>query len=777
MKKQIKSKIGFLLLSLMFIQVQSSFAQQDYTAYNDAEKTQIFSDGFDNNANQWLTDNLWISARINNGYYNITCKNYQSSTGLSFKPVSISPNTDFEIETALKIVKGTGALVFGMNDKYDHYRVEIIGDNVQVLKDLPSKRKKIEKLYSGSSQITGDYNKLTVRCVSGVYYIFANETLVVKLDDIELAGNQIGFNVGTESEISVDYLKVTEIKTTTAPLLAENAQAVQQNVATETVKPPPPVITWENPTRSNTTLRSSNSSVVRAKINSPSGIQSVVIYLNGVTYGYPEMKPSPDEPGVFLVEKEINFDLGENDIYLEAANLGGSTSSDKRHFSVDFPVAAAEDKPQAEGDAASGAPLITWTSPSGSRTTLQNFNATVKARVKSTSGLKSVLLYMNGVSKGETDIKLVPDETGSFMIEKNLNFGPGENQIYLVATNSEGATKSEIRYFTNPFAVAPEINWSNPEVPNTVVNTEVLTIGACINSQSDLRSVKLLVNGTIFSEDNVFQPSNAGDCNYTWQGSVVLKEGDNSVFLIATNIAGSTTSDKRVIKLEPELTEKRLALVFGNSDYITGTSLKNPVNDANLMEGTLKELNFEVIKKLNANKEEMMEAVREFTEKLPDYDVALFYYAGHGNQVDGKNYLIPTDAHLEKPTDCRFEAIEVEFIVEEFEKYQDNTNIVILDACRNNPYTAWARGGEAGFRAMNFSSGTIIAYATSEGATAADGKGANGLYTEELVKQMAVPQSILSVFMNTRAQVRKMSNGAQIPTEWNKLNGDFFFRK
>jgi hypothetical protein len=777
MKRQIRSKIGFLLLSLMFIQIQSSFGQQDYTAYNDAEKDKVFTDDFNNNANQWITDNLWISARFDNGYYNITCKNYQSSTGLSFKPVAISPNSDFEIETALKIVKGTGALVFGMNDKYDHYRVEIIGDNVQVLKDIPSKRKKIEKLFSGRSQITSDYNKLTVRCVSGVYYIFANESLVVKLDDIELAGNQIGFNVGTESEISVDYLKVTEIKTTTAPLLAENAQAVQQNVPTETVKPPPPVITWENPTRSNTTLRSSNSSVVKAKINSPSGIQSVVIYLNGVTYGYPEMKPSPDEPGVFLVEKEINFDLGENDIYLEAANLGGSTSSDKRHFSVDFPVAAADDKPQAAGDAASGAPLITWTSPSGSRTTLQNFNATVKARVKSTSGLKSVLLYMNGVSKGETDIKLVPDETGSFMIEKNLNFGPGENQIYLVATNSEGATKSEIRYFTNPFAVAPEINWSTPETPNTVVNTEVLTVGACINSQSDLRSVKLLVNGTIFSEDNVFQPSNAGDCNYIWQGSVVLKEGDNSVFLIATNIAGSTTSDKRVIKLEPELTEKRLALVFGNSEYITGTPLKNPLNDANLMEGTLKELNFEVIKKLNANKEQMMEAIREFTERLPDYDVALFYYAGHGNQVDGKNYLIPTDAHLEKPTDCRFEAIEVEFIVEEFEKYQDNTNIVILDACRNNPYTAWARGGDAGFRAMNFSSGTIIAYATSEGATAADGKGANGLYTEELVKQMAVPQSILSVFMNTRAQVRKLSNGAQIPTEWNKLNGDFFFRK
>jgi len=195
------------------------------------------------------------------------------------------------------------------------------------------------------------------------------------------------------------------------------------------------------------------------------------------------------------------------------------------------------------------------------------------------------------------------------------------------------------------------------------------------------------------------------------------------------------------------------------------------------MEGTLKELGFEVIKRLNAGKEEMMTAIREFNEKLPSYNVALFYYAGHGNQVDGKNYMIPTDAKLEKPSDCKFEAIGVDFVVEEFEKYPDNTNIVILDACRNNPYTSWVRGGEMGYKAMSFSSGTIIAFATSEGATAADGKGANGLYTEELVKQMVIPQSIYSVFMKARVQVKKLSNGQQTPTEWNKLNGDFFFKK
>jgi uncharacterized caspase-like protein len=256
-----------------------------------------------------------------------------------------------------------------------------------------------------------------------------------------------------------------------------------------------------------------------------------------------------------------------------------------------------------------------------------------------------------------------------------------------------------------------------------------------------------------------------------------LKEGDNSIFIIATNIAGSTTSEKRVIKLTPAIIEKRLALVFGNSEYKNKAPLKNPVNDANLIEGTLKDLGFEVIKRLNVGKIEMEAAIREFNEKLPDYDVVLFYYAGHGNQVDGKNYLIPTDALLEKASDCKYEAIDVNFIVEEFEQFQDKTNIVILDACRSNPFASWTRGEEAGFKTMSFTSGTIVAYATSEGSTAADGKGSNGLYTEELVKQMAIPQPISSVFINTRVQVRKLSNNQQVPSEVNKLNGEFYFKK
>jgi len=666
--KKVKIDVYLLLIGFLFLNISAAMAQQGYLAYSAGTKTGLFTDGFDDNSNQWITDNNWVKGMVGAGYYTITCKNFEGSTGLSFKGVPLTAGTDYEIEAAIKVNSGTGALVFGMTDKYDHFRIEISDNNtLEVIKAAPSKGKKIEKLFKGPGifQVRKDFhNKLTVRSVGGVFYIFANEVLVGQFNNIKPEGNGIGFNVGLNSEISVDYLNVSYLNTGTSPALATR----------ETSKP------------------------------------GTVI---------------PDMPAV----------------------------------------------------ASGSGPLVTWISPSRPNTTLESFSARVRAAVRSASGLKSVLFYVNGVSKGEGEILPSAESDQTFVVEKTINFGPGQNSVYIVATNSDGAMKSESRYFTNPEAVVPVVIWSNPENENTIVNKENLPISVCIKSPTELKSLKLLVNGSILSEDNVFQVSTVGDCNYNWQGSLILKEGDNNIYIVATNVAGSTTSEKRLIKLEPSLGERRLALVFGNSQYQTGTPLKNPVNDANLMEGTLKELDFDVIKHLNASKEEMMKAIKEFNEKLPYYNVALFYYAGHGNQVEGQNYLIPVDAKLEKETDCKFEAVAVDFIVQEFEKYQENTNIVILDACRNNPYKAWARGGEQGFKAMSFTSGTIIAFATSEGATAADGKGANGLFTEELVKQMAVPQSILNVFMNTRVQVRKLSGNQQVPTEWNKLNGDFFFRK
>ncbi|MFN8256326.1 MAG: caspase family protein [Bacteroidales bacterium] len=222
--------------------------------------------------------------------------------------------------------------------------------------------------------------------------------------------------------------------------------------------------------------------------------------------------------------------------------------------------------------------------------------------------------------------------------------------------------------------------------------------------------------------------------------------------------------------------DKRIALIIGNNSY-SNAPLKNPVNDANLMATTLQGLGFTVIKKVNANRVQMAQAIADFWSKLSNYDVALFFFAGHGVQVNGVNYLIPVDATMNTQDMVSFEAISVNEVVSKFEEYPQNTNIVILDACRNNPFRSWARGGASGFKAMNPGSGTIIAFATSEGATASDGEGNNGLFTEKLVKHISKPIPIETVFKNTRVDVQKASGGNQSPQEWTKLTGEFFFVK
>ncbi len=476
---------------------------------------------------------------------------------------------------------------------------------------------------------------------------------------------------------------------------------------------------------------------------------------------------------------QIGFSVGLNSsISVDILNVN-SLKFPEPVLLADKNVPSADSVPAAALAAAlvPSVPEIIWISPSGSNTILNNYTARVRAKVKSGSELQSALFYVNGNSKGEGEMRSALDEPGSFIIEKTIDFIPGSNAIYLVATNNLGSTKSDLRYFTNPQADPPEIKWGNPVSANSIVNTEVFNMEVCIKSLAELMSAQVLVNGMQAGAAKVFQKSELENCSYVWKPQIVLKEGDNSIYIIAENIAGSTTSENRVIRFSKTGSEKRLALVFGNSEYKNGTALKNPVNDANLIEATLKELNFEVLKHTNAGKAEMEKALVEFTQMLPSYNVALFYYAGHGIQVDGVNYLIPADAVIEEKTSCKWEAISVSDIVSEFEKYPDNINIVILDACRNNPFRSWVRGNEAGFRFISDVSGTIIAYATAEGATAADGTGTNGLYTEELVKQMLIIQPVESVFKKTRVQVEQKSKGMQSPRESSGLRGEFYFKR
>ena len=176
----------------------------------------------------------------------------------------------------------------------------------------------------------------------------------------------------------------------------------------------------------------------------------------------------------------------------------------------------------------------------------------------------------------------------------------------------------------------------------------------------------------------------------------------------------------------------------------------------------------------------MKRAMDEFGQKLKKYDIGLFFYAGHGLQVNGSNYLIPIDAKLENENDVEYDCVRAGRILAKMESAGSSTNIVILDACRDNPFErGWRRGTQGnGLAFMNAPSGSLIAYATSPGSTAADGTGRNGLYTSALLEHIITPNiTIEDVFKRVRTTVRLQSASKQIPWESTSLEGNFYFKK
>jgi len=527
------------------------------------------------------------------------------------------------------------------------------------------------------------------------------------------------------------------------------------------VVPSKPLIIWGNPETSVSNL-STDTITIKADITSLTDLQNLQVFHNDKALsGVPDVNIINRQQGEYSIKKTLTLNQGENRIYIVAENSAGGSTSETRSVNYITPAA----------------PAISWLNPSKPYTDIDLYSAEIIATIKSFDKLQSVLVYVNGTGSEEVNQILPSGLQGEYKLKKAIKLQPGENNIYLTVTNNVGTTNSETRYLTNPTANPPVITWTIPTIDSTIVNSDIVVIEACIKSTTGLKSAQIFVNGVQQASEMTFQAPQTSGCNYRLSKSVILKEGDNKVFIIAENFAGSNRSDKRLIRFQTAVTEKRLALVIGNSDYGNSMVLKNSANDANLMEGTLKTLGFNVTKLINATKNDMYEALRGFSKKLPEYNVALFYYAGHGAQVAGQNYLIPTDALLKEPADCKWEAMRVSDIIEEFEKVPENINIVILDACRDNPFRSWSRGGAQGFRVMNAASGTIISYATAENSTAADGPDKNGTFTEELVKQMNIPQSIYQVFNNTRKEVMKRTNNLQRPTESNNLTGDFYFKK
>ena len=246
--------------------------------------------------------------------------------------------------------------------------------------------------------------------------------------------------------------------------------------------------------------------------------------------------------------------------------------------------------------------------------------------------------------------------------------------------------------------------------------------------------------------------------------------------LLTSTLQVNAQQTGRGLGLSSAGNEKRVALVIGNSRYETAP-LRNPVNDANLMASALREMGFDVIARNDVDLRGMQLAVREFSRKIQNGSVGLFYYAGHGMQSGGRNFLIPIDAQIETEGDLVLEGLDLNSVLEQMGMAQNRLNIVILDACRNNPFTRSFRSySQQGLAQVNAPSGTFIAYATAPGQTASDGKGQNGLYTQELLANMRAPGlPIEEVFKNVRVQVKQKSNGAQIPWDASSLEGSFYF--
>ena len=227
-------------------------------------------------------------------------------------------------------------------------------------------------------------------------------------------------------------------------------------------------------------------------------------------------------------------------------------------------------------------------------------------------------------------------------------------------------------------------------------------------------------------------------------------------------------------------TDVRVALVIGNAAYAGDAALVNPSNDAREMAQILRELGFTVVEVVNGNKAQMVAAIEKSRESLRGKNaIGMLYYAGHGLQLDWRNFMVPIDAKLARASDVPTQTIDIDSVLNVFKQAGNRMNIVILDACRDNPFAS--SGSGKGLAQLDAPTGTFLAYATAPGNVAEDGEvvsngQGNGLYTGFLLQELKKPQAkIEDVFKRVRFHVRQKSSGRQIPWESTSLEDDFYF--
>jgi len=299
-----------------------------------------------------------------------------------------------------------------------------------------------------------------------------------------------------------------------------------------------------------------------------------------------------------------------------------------------------------------------------------------------------------------------------------------------------------------------------------------------VESKTDVSQSSLTVNGSTYRGMKAVH--NDG-YKLSINEIVHLKEGDNEIVATATNSCGTTTQTYHVTytprKTDIVQTQNRVALVIGNSKYYKNP-LDNPANDASDVSTSLRSLGFDVKTIINGTKQEMNKAISELSSRGSAGGVVLFYYAGHGIQKDGRNYLIPVDVELRSAADIEYECTDVGRVLSNMELSGCTMNILVLDACRDNPFErSWSRSSRSsGLSTVNAPKGTFIAYATSPGNVANDGQGRNSPYTKAFLQTLQVPGlSLFDFFQQVQSTVMRETGDTQIPWVSSSFVGKFYF--
>lgn len=377
-------------------------------------------------------------------------------------------------------------------------------------------------------------------------------------------------------------------------------------------------------------------------------------------------------------------------------------------------------------------------------------------------------IFIVNLDKGEVSESVALDEKPSAITLSDdgsmLAVGTVSGMVYLYEVVRNNPAEIKI--------ISPSINRNYGE---QLVKSSSVTVEGKVEGTDRLAQVLINDEKAELNSDGSFK------------GTINLVPGKNRIRVAAQNTQSQVISKDLYINSEPaqqknpaadasKVYNKRIALVIGNADYTATSKLRNTLNDAKAMTAALKGLGFEVTTIENGNYETIKNAIYAFGDRIQDVDVSLFFYAGHGIEVDGTNYLVPVDADIQSHLDVKQKCIPLSGVSGTMEFANDEgLNMIILDACRNNPFPAGKRGG-TGLARINAPSGTLIAYATDPGSVASDGDGTNGLYTGELIKQLKISQRIEDIFMHTRNNVEQLSDGKQRPWEEARLKGIFYLK-